>query len=494
MLTLFSPADQKGRLEALDRAQAIVEFSLDGQVLDANRNFLDVMGYERSEVVGRPHSMFVEPDYGRSAEYQEFWTGLRSGRSHAAQFKRLAKGGREIWIEASYNPIFGRDGRPTRIVKFATDITQQKSLDADLAGQVAAIRKSQAVIEFSLDGEILDANDRFLDALGYRLDEIKGRHHRMFVDPVERESADYAAFWARLKRGEHQAAQYRRFGKDGREIWIQASYNPILDASSRPYKVVKFATDVSEQVALLAKLQRLIEGNIAEVDCALERSQTELGSARKAVTDVTENAHSVAGATEELAASFAQIADSMTKSESATSDAFDQTGAANAYTTRLTSAADAMGGIVGLIQTIAAQINLLALNATIESARAGDAGRGFAVVAQEVKNLAAQAAKATDQISGEIADVQVIAKDVVTTLDHIRSSVGIMRDHVVATTTAIREQQAVTRSMSSMMQEAASAVSDISGNMIAISSAVSQVESAVSATRDAAREMTGRAA
>jgi methyl-accepting chemotaxis protein len=400
---------------------------------------------------------------------------------------RLAKGGKEIWIQASYNPLIGRDGKPYKVVKFATDITRQKMEDADRIGQMAAIRKAQAVIEFTLDGTILDANENFLATLGYTLGEIKGKHHSMFVSPAERVSAEYASFWATLKRGEYQAAQYKRVGKGGKEVWIQASYNPILDAAGRPYKVVKFATDITEQTKLLNNLRHIIEHNFAEIDKAVAKSASESHGSIEAARTTAENVQSVAAAAEELSASVGEISESMARSRTVTDSAFDQASAAGAYTRKLTDAAGAMTGIVALIQNIASQINLLALNATIESARAGEAGRGFAVVAQEVKSLANQAAKATEQITAEINGVQSISGDVVSALESIRSSIETMRDHVITTLAAVEDQSALARDMSANMHNAASSVTTISTNVTSISAAVTQVSDAVSTTREATR-------
>jgi methyl-accepting chemotaxis protein len=478
--------DMKARLAALDRAQAVIEFDLSGTIIAANENFLATIGYAREEILGKPHAMFVEPAYRDSADYRAFWEALRGGEFKAAQFKRLGKGGREIWIQASYNPLFGRDGRPYAIVKFATDITRQKAEDADRAGQVAAIDKVQAVIAFTLDGTILDANDNFLAVLGYGLDEIQGRHHSMFVDPATKASPDYAAFWASLKQGEHQAAQYRRLGKGGREVWIQASYNPILDAAGRPYKVVKFATDITDQVRLLEKLRHILDANFGEIDQAVALSGRESGTAQELASATSGNVQTMAAGAEEIAASVAEIAAMMEKSRLATDGAFDHTHAAAGFAQRLSEAAAAMGGIIALINSIAGQINLLALNATIESARAGAAGRGFAVVASEVKNLAGQAAKATEQIGTEISRVQQVSGEVVKALELIRGSIGVMRDNVVATAASVEQQSGVTREMSLNMQATAQSVATISDSMAGISAAVMQVSQAVATTREAA--------
>ena len=250
MLSLFRSRvadEQAAKLAAIDKVQATIEFRPDGTILTANQNFLQVMGYTLEEIRGQHHSIFVEPAERDGAEYREFWARLRRGEFQAGQFKRIGKDGQEVWIEASYNAIPDRRGKPGKIVKYAIDVTQQKMAFADLRGQVDAIHKSQAVIEFSLDGTILGANRTFLNTMGYALEEVRGQHHSMFVDPAHRESEEYRRFWDGLGRGEYRAAQFKRLGKGGREVWIEASYNPILDLSGRPFKVVKYATDITAQ-------------------------------------------------------------------------------------------------------------------------------------------------------------------------------------------------------------------------------------------------------
>ncbi len=250
-------ADFEGQIAAIGRSQAVISFALDGTILSVNENFLRTMGYAADEVVGRHHSMFVAPEDRESAAYRAFWEDLRAGRYFSAEFKRLAKGGREVWIQASYNPILGPDGKPFKVVKYASDVTEAKLRTADFSGQIDAIGKAQAIIEFTLDGTILKANRNFLDAMGYETDEIVGKHHRMFVPPEDAAGPAYAAFWQRLARGEFFSAEYRRVGKGGREVWIRGSYNPIFDLNGRPFKVVKFASDITEEVAQRAKLRQL---------------------------------------------------------------------------------------------------------------------------------------------------------------------------------------------------------------------------------------------
>lgn len=480
-------AEAEATLSALSRSLGIIEFNFDGTVRTANQNFLAIVGYSLPEIQGQHHSLFVEPAYGASPEYRMFWDTLRQGEFQAARYKRLAKGAREIWIEATYTPVLDGSGKPFKVVKVATDITRQIAEGADRRGQIEAINKAQAVISFTLDGIVLDANQNFLTAVGYSLSEIQDRHHNQFVEPAYKASGEYRAFWAKLQAGEHVTGQFKRLGKDGREIWIEASYNPILDASGRPYKVVKFATDITAQVKLLADLNRLIEQNFGEIDAAIMRSDREAGEATQAAGTTAGTVQTMAAAAEELAASVAEISQSMAKSRAATDEANDQVAGAAEVTGKLSQAATAMSGIVRLIQTIAGQINLLALNATIESARAGEAGRGFAVVAQEVKNLANQAARATEQIGREIENVQAVSHQVVGALETIQGSVARMRDYVVNTAAAVEEQSVVTRDMSGNMQDAADAVGAIAHNILAISEAVASVTQAVETTKTAAR-------
>ena len=252
-------ADMKGQLSAINKAQAVIEFSLDGKILNANENFLNTLGYSLAEIQGQHHGMFVDAAYRASLEYRHFWDKLGRGEFDAGEYKRIGKGGKEVWIQASYNPIMDMNGKPFKVVKYATDITAAKLQAADFSGQLSAINKAQAVIEFSLDGKILNANDNFLNTLGYSLAEIKGQHHGMFVDPDHRASIEYRMFWEKLGRGEFDAGQYKRIGKGGKEVWIQASYNPIMDMNGKPFKVVKYATDVTAQVNAAHMLSQAVE-------------------------------------------------------------------------------------------------------------------------------------------------------------------------------------------------------------------------------------------
>ena len=418
--------EDAGKIAAIDRVQARIEFNLDGTIISANEKFLAAMGYSLAEVQGKHHSIFVEPAVRESAAYREFWADLNRGIYKSAEFKRVAKGGREVWILASYNPIVDDSGKPFKIVKFAVEVTEQKLQKALADAKLSAIDRSQAVIEFEMDGTIRNANENFLSTVGYALSEIKGRHHSMFVEPEERNSAAYKDLWASLNRGKHQAAEYKRLGKGGREIWIEASYNPVFDLNGKPVMVIKYATDTTAK--------------------AIIRHKSE--NARGMI-------QSVAASSEEMSASIREISEAMSKSRDTAGAAVDQVGNADAQAQRLSAAADAMGGIVDMIGNITGQINLLALNATIESARAGEAGRGFAVVASEVKNLATQAKQATDKITAEISALNDISGDVVRDLGGIRKAIEVVSEYVTSTAAAVEEQNVVTMDISSNMQRAA---------------------------------------
>jgi len=234
--------------QALDRVQAIIEFDLDGTVLSANENFLDIFGYQLDEIVGKHHRMFCDPGYAESDAYAKFWQKLGRGELHCEEFGRLGKDGKQIWLRASYNPVLDKNGKAVRVVKFATDVTASKLQIAEFEGKVRAIERAQAVIEFELDGTVITANDNFLSIFGYRRDEVVGNHHRMFCDPGYAESPEYTRFWQKLGRGEYDADEFKRISKDGAEIWLQASYNPIFDMNGRPFKIVKFAADITDEV------------------------------------------------------------------------------------------------------------------------------------------------------------------------------------------------------------------------------------------------------
>ena len=356
----------RGKIAAIDRTQAVIEFALDGTILDANANFLAALGYAREDIVGRHHRMFVDPVEAKSPAYAAFWARLAAGEPDVGLYRRLGAKGREVWIQASYNPVLDRHGRAARVVKFATDVTEQRLRAADMEGRLAAIDKAQAVISFSLDGIILDANDNFLATMGYARDEVIGQHHRMFVDRVDREGDEYRAFWEKLGRGEHDSSLYRRVDRSGREVWIQGSYNPIFDMAGRPFKVVKYATDVTAQT----RATRTLHASLTELANTVPAIAEQARVTNALANDASRSAIDGGALVEAVIATMAAI----------------QGGAQD------------IAEIVGLIDSIAFQTNILALNAAIEAARSGNHGKGFAVVAQEVRMLSQRSADSAKDI------------------------------------------------------------------------------------------------
>ncbi|QPJ64139.1 MAG: PAS domain-containing protein [Candidatus Nitrohelix vancouverensis] len=314
-------ADFAGKVDAISKSQAMIEFNMDGTVITANDNFCNAVGYALDELVGVHHRTFCEKDYAHSTEYKQFWEKLNRGEFDSGEYKRIAKGGREIYIQASYNPIFDPNGKLYKVVKFATDITEQTLKNADFAGKVDAISKSQAMIEFNMDGTVITANNNFCNAIGYTLDELTGIHHRTFCENSYAQSTEYTQFWEKLNRGEFDSGEYKRIAKGGREIYIQATYNPIFDPNGKPYKVVKFATDITEKIhkvnQILEAVTAMSQGDLTrEIEVSGNDDLGQIGNGlqqlletlRKNITVLSSNSGSLSAASQQLTATSQQMA------------------------------------------------------------------------------------------------------------------------------------------------------------------------------------------
>lgn len=623
--------DYRGQVDAIRKSQAVIEFQLDGTILDANDNFLSTLGYTLAEVRGQHHSLFVDPAEKNTSDYRAFWDQLARGDSFTRQFKRIAKDGSEVWIQASYCSILDTQGKPMKVVKYATDITKlvnerieglktqgavetmisafmmvdreltvlyanasvtelmrsvapairtqwsdfnpdklvgtcvtnflkdpalqrrlladasqmpfttdihigdlvlslsanaafseagahignslewanvtetraADALNTDLANQMAAISKAQAVIEFQMDGTIVTANPNFLTTLGYSLEEIQGQHHSMFVDPAERNSPEYKAFWDKLNRGEHDSRQYKRFAKGGREVWIQASYNPICDASGKPMKVMKYASDitltrkVAERVKEISNIVSSASSEMRATAESMARTAAEATNQAAAVANAAQvassNVQTVSAAGEELSASISEIARQVAESTNITQRAVSETDTTKAAIQTLAEAAKKIGNVVTLINNIAGQTKLLALNATIEAARAGDAGKGFAVVASEVKSLSDQTAKATHEISSEVSAMQAATSTSVSAIQGIADTIGKVAEIAAAIASAVEEQSAATGEISANVTEAAASTQEVSSNIQGLNEGVAQTSAASAQLLTASGELATQA-
>jgi methyl-accepting chemotaxis protein len=432
--------DAQGKIAAIDRAQAVIEFDLSGRVLDANDNFLALLGYRLDDVKGRHHRMFVDADYASSPAYHAFWERLGRGEFESAEYRRLGKDGREVWIRASYNPVFDPLGRPVKVVKFASDVTAAKLRAAEFEARVAAIDLGQAVIEFDLDGKVIAANRNFLVAMGYTLREVHGHHHSIFCTAEYTQGSEYRDFWLKLGEGKFVSGRFHRVGKFNRDVWIQATYNPIFDLNGKVTKIVKFAYDVSNEVQL--------ERSIASQSAHMQKSVQGLV---QSITAIAANSGVAAEMAQESSAAAQSGYDALQKSIAAI-------GAIQTSSTRVAE-------IVRVIGDIASQTNLLAFNAAIEAARAGAHGVGFSVVAGEVRKLAERSSAAAREINtliGESAQ-QVergasVSANAARSFEGIQSSVTRTGASISAIAAAAEEQRRMAGEVSELIQTLTSQV------------------------------------
>lgn len=470
-------------LEALGRSMAVIEFDLNGKILAANANFCQTLGYVESEIVGRQHNMFVTADHKASAEYSKFWADLKQGLYFSGKFMRVDKKGNTVWIEATYNPVMGPDGKPEKVVKFASNITDRVVEEQEAEAKLGAINSSYATIEFTPEGTILDANDNFCSAMGYALDEIQGRHHEVFVEPAYSKSEEYANFWKELSAGKEQSGVFKRIARDGSEVYIQAAYIPVLLEGGCVHKIIKVAADITEQKRQENKLCDLIneskevfvdvsrgvlrsrvtgdyEGHMDELKTEINRGMDNLCTAMKGIDNalvgvdsstsqvttiiegLSEKILTTEGSVTHANAVMDETVETVKSTQTKVVDAADSTkeqqklidsgtelmGDTLRAIEQIKNSSEQITNIVSLIDGIAFQTNLLALNAAVEAARAGEHGRGFAVVAGEVRSLAGKSADAAKEIKELIEQAVAESQNGVDVVRNLSDNLELIRD------------------------------------------------------------------
>ena len=604
-------------MSAIKRSQAVVEFTMDGVILDANENFLKTLGYEITDIRGHYHSMFCDPLYVESEEYKQFWAKLRRGEYDAGEYRRIGKGGRDVYIVASYNPVMDQNGKPYKVIKFATNVTESRAelqartdimnmtsivseanlrgdilsinekfievskyskeeligkphnttrhpdmpkevfkemwatigrgnmfrgiiknrakdgtpyyVDAVIApilnergrpkkylgvryditateierqnmkGVIRAIDSSYAYIEFDISGSVLSFNKNFQDVMGYAQEEFVGRHHRYLCDSVYANSTEYSQFWPELKAGKTKSGVFKRVTKAGKEVWLQAVYSPVSDEVGRVVKVIKIATDVTEQqnmigainetAATLSSASSELTATATEMSKIAGRTSQESQSAAVASEEVAAGVQTVATSMEEMVASIKEIGRSTSESAQMAKVTTAKVQESNAIITKLGASSQEIGDVIKVISSIAQQTNLLALNATIEAARAGEAGKGFAVVANEVKELAKQTAKATDDITHKIGAIQTDTKSAVEAISGISQAVERLNGLSGVVAAAIEEQTATTNEISRVVIESKKGVESIASTVKTVSMAANESTASSTQTLSASREL-----
>ncbi|MCT7510892.1 methyl-accepting chemotaxis protein [Aliarcobacter cryaerophilus] len=429
----FKNKNEKILSEVINSNYAVIYFKPDGTIIKANEVFLKTMGYSLEEIVGKHHSIFCEEKFAKTQEYKDGWDAVRAGETVTAEFQRVKKDGNLIFLRASYMPII-ENGKVVEVVKLAQDITKNRLRNLFYIGQVKAINKSNAVIEFDMNGNILNANDNFLNTLGYKKDDIVGKHHSIFCEENYKNSNEYKEFWKKLNRGEFDSGEYLRIAKNGNHVWIQASYNPIFDMDGKPFRVVKYATDITNKKNTMFEVEKEVKEFSSSLNALLLASKNMLEDAKfsnknsQNATNSSQNINSLiedlSEKIDEMQQAIVDISSKTSKNEQIAQEATVQSKQTATAMVKLNEESQKIGETVNIISQIAFQTNILSLNAAVEAATAGEAGKGFAVVAQEVRNLATRSNDAAKNITERIALIQDLVKNSLDSIHEIDDTIS----------------------------------------------------------------------
>ena len=522
-------AESKAEIEAVRKSQAIIEYNMDGSIITANQNFLFTLGYELNELQGKHHSMLVEEALAQGEEYWDFWQRLNRGEFDTGEYKRIGRGGQEIWLQASYNPIFDTDGHPFKVVEVATDVT----------AQVEAHDKSRGAVHFDMNGRILYANENFLKIVGYTFDEVKGQPHRMFLDPDDESYASYDEIWNGLRRGEPIDGEFKRISKDGRTIWLESAYNPLFDINGKPYKVIKYATDITDRIRLNDEINRVLNetirvatalgegdltqtmlgdfaGRFEELQTVINKFMDSMGStllqtkeAASAVGEATvqlrkssehlargssEQQHACQVASEALVETSTMVAatannasranELVRQAATAADEGQDKMSVLTQAMDDIASSSSEISKIIKVIDEIAFQTNLLAVNAAVEAARAGRHGRGFAVVAQEVRSLAGRSAKAAQATAELIQKSSVTVTRGVENVDETATALVAIRDNVIQARNIVGEIYEASAEQSRGLNEVRHSMDEVNESATSASQQAAQLAAAATSLTD----------